>query len=208
MAKYTNKELLDPKYGKQRRKEFRDEARYGLTERTEQLEKDKSLPEGFPKETYEMKAKHRARRELRKKSHVVNIFYQVARSVNQVLSRTYKAQPVSEEDRTLKFVDFNDDGKITTDEYVKANYPNKKKKTITAVVTILALFTMYLMSLQASGVSGYATCVSDGNMLLGGIALIVIILLFVLISTRKMKQETIHYVTVKPKRKVSSKRRK
>jgi protein-S-isoprenylcysteine O-methyltransferase Ste14 len=83
----------------------------------------------------------------------------------------------------------------------------KKKSASVAVVTILALFGIYLMSLQVdNGSTGYATCLDNGNVLIGGITLIVLILLFVLISTRKMGKEVIRYVPVKTKSK--SRRRK
>ncbi|MBU3897175.1 MAG: hypothetical protein KJ697_04575 [Nanoarchaeota archaeon] len=82
----------------------------------------------------------------------------------------------------------------------------KNKKTIITAISILALFGMYLLSLQGSVTAGYATCVSDGNVLIGGIALIVIILLFVLVRTHGMGKEVIRYVPMKTtKRKVSSK---
>ncbi|MBU4123999.1 MAG: hypothetical protein KKI14_00825, partial [Nanoarchaeota archaeon] len=70
------------------------------------------------------------------------------------------------------------------DEIVEPRVKQKKKAT-TVAVTILALFGMYLLSLQGSVTAGYAMCLDNGNVLIGGIALIVIILLFVLINTRK-----------------------
>ncbi|MBU3897057.1 MAG: hypothetical protein KJ697_03955, partial [Nanoarchaeota archaeon] len=67
----------------------------------------------------------------------------------------------------------------------ETSHENKKNTKKVTAVSILALFGMYLLSLQGSVTAGYAMCLDNGNVLIGGIALIVIILLFVLINTRK-----------------------
>ncbi|MBU3896957.1 MAG: hypothetical protein KJ697_03440 [Nanoarchaeota archaeon] len=180
--RYTDKELLDPKYGKERRKEIKDgrTLQYG---------------EGYKRES-----------DIGKYHHGRN---SVASALNSARWRK-AASTVSDgtHPSVRPYHHTVGENLDKMDEIAEPRVKHKKTAT-TAVVTILALFGMYLLSLQGSATAGYAMCLDNGNVLIGGIALIVIILLFVLINTRKVGREIVKYIPVKTaKRKVKSKRRK